>query len=70
MKNRSAKIIFLNLLQRETSLNIDTYSVFVSDISVNITELMDEYILHRYYDTRYGDAIPLIMANALKKIFW
>ena len=62
-----SKDYLLNLLQRETSLNIDTYSAFMSDISVNITELMDEYILHRNYDTRYGDAIPLIMANALKK---
>ena len=56
-----------NLLQRETSLYFDTYSAFMSDICVNITDLMDEYILHRNYDTRYGDAIPLIMANALKK---
>ena len=62
-----SKDYLLNLLQRETSLNIDAYSAFMSDISVNITDLMDEYILHRNYDTRYGDAIPLIMANALKK---
>ena len=62
-----SKDYLLNLLQRETSLNIDTYSAFMSDICVNITDLMDEYILHRNYDTRYGDAIPLIMANALKK---
>ena len=51
-----SKDYLLNLLQRETSLNIDAYSAFMSDISVNITDLMDEYILHRNYDTRYGDA--------------
>ena len=62
-----SKDYLLNLLQRETSLNIDTYSAFMCDICVNITDLMDEYILYRNYDTRYGDAIPLIMANALKK---
>ena len=62
-----SKDYLLNLLKRETSLNIDTYSAFMSDICVNITDLMDEYILYRNYDTRYGDAIPLIMANALKK---
>ena len=39
----------------------------MSDICVNITDLMEEYILHRDYDTHYGDAIPLIMANAFKK---
>ena len=41
-----SKSYLLNLLQRETSLNIDTYMAFMSDICVKITDLMDEYILY------------------------
>ena len=57
----------LKSLQYETTLNIDTYNDFLSDISANIIELMEECVFHRNYDTRYGDLTPLIMANALRK---
>ena len=42
----------LKLLQYETTLNIDTYNDFLSDISANIIELMEESVYHRNYDTR------------------
>ena len=66
---RSNNITTQELLQKlkyETLVNIDFYEQFYDGSTGDgLVTLMNEYILHKRYNTSYGDMVPNVMANAI-----
>ena len=47
-------------------INIEHYSQFFGDSSRDyLIQFMNLYLCNKLYDTRYGDLVPRVIANAL-----
>ena len=64
----SARIDVLSAkLETETLVNYDMYMNFIDaeDRVMALTNGLNDYIVHKQYDTAFGDLVPIIIANAL-----
>ena len=49
----------------ETLINLDNYLAFLSQSASKLFSDLSRYIIHKNYNTAFGDLIPLILANFL-----
>ena len=58
----------LDIIKIETTENYDYYVPYLNDGSfADLIKQMEIYVYDKIYDIRYGDIVPLIAANALKR---
>ena len=58
----------LDMIKIETTENYDYYVPYLNDGSfADLIKQMEMYVYDKIYDIRYGDFVPLIAANALKR---
>ena len=69
--NTSSARIDINVLsaklETETLVNSDMYMNFINaeDRAMALANGLNDYIVHKKYDTAFGDLVPIIIANAL-----
>ena len=57
----------IDAVRRETLANVNEYVQFYeNNPEATLVKDMDRYLCHKIYGTRYGDIVPMILANALQ----
>ena len=60
--------MLLDYIRKETVDNMHIYKSFLSsDMNGSMCELMNNYLVLKQYDSRYGDMVPMIISNCIKR---